>query len=390
MVEGPKLVGEALDAGAEPSRPVRGRPAAPRRPGRRPGPGRRRPGVRPGARRARAGGRHGHAAAGPGRRPVRRRRRSPTLRDADLVVVCVDVRDPGNLGTVLRSAEAAGVGGVICCDGSVDVYNPKSVRASAGSLFHVRVVAGGEPVEVLATLGGWGLRRLGDAARRAARPTTRSTSPAHRPRARQRGPRPAGAGRGRLVDELGDHPDGRAGGVAQRRHGRRRPVLRGGPPARHDRPRSGRSHAGRRCDLDRLPDAVLECDADRRVRGGQRRRRRADRATPPTSWSAATSATLLEPRGADGERLLRRRLAPVGPPAVGRPHPRAGGPAAGRRRAPRCGSRVTGRYERDGDGRLTGRGARAARRRPPAARPSPRASRSSPPSATSCARRSRR
>ncbi len=83
------------------------------------------------------------------------------LGGADLVVVCVDVRDPGNLGTVLRSAEAAGVGGIICCDGSVDVYNPKSVRATAGSLFHTRVVARGEPVKVLGTLGGWGLRRLG-------------------------------------------------------------------------------------------------------------------------------------------------------------------------------------------------------------------------------------
>jgi TrmH family RNA methyltransferase len=83
------------------------------------------------------------------------------LEGAGLVVVCVDVRDPGNLGTVLRSAEAAGVGGIICCDGSVDVYNPKCVRASAGSLFHTRVVARGEPVKVLGTLGGWGLRRLG-------------------------------------------------------------------------------------------------------------------------------------------------------------------------------------------------------------------------------------
>ncbi len=82
------------------------------------------------------------------------------LRDVGLVVVCVDVRDPGNLGTVLRTAEAAGVGGVICCDGTVDVYNPKCVRASAGSLFHVRVVAGGEPEEVLARLGEWGMRRV--------------------------------------------------------------------------------------------------------------------------------------------------------------------------------------------------------------------------------------
>ena len=83
------------------------------------------------------------------------------LRSADLVVVCVDVRDPGNAGTVLRSAEAAGAGGVICCNGSVDVYNPKAVRASAGSLFHVPVVAGVDAIEVLRHIGGWGLSRLG-------------------------------------------------------------------------------------------------------------------------------------------------------------------------------------------------------------------------------------
>ena len=86
------------------------------------------------------------------------------LREADLVVVCVDVRDPGNTGALLRSAEAAGVGGVVCCDGSVDVFNPKTVRASAGALFHVPVVAGGDPVEVLEQMGRWGLQRLGTAA----------------------------------------------------------------------------------------------------------------------------------------------------------------------------------------------------------------------------------
>jgi TrmH family RNA methyltransferase len=83
---------------------------------------------------------------------------------ATLVVVCIDIRDPGNLGTVLRSAEAAGAGAVVCCDGSVDIYNPKVVRASAGSLFHVPVVAGGEPVEVLERLGAAKLQRLGTAA----------------------------------------------------------------------------------------------------------------------------------------------------------------------------------------------------------------------------------
>jgi TrmH family RNA methyltransferase len=86
------------------------------------------------------------------------------LRAADLVVVAVDVRDPGNAGTVLRSAEAAGAGGVLCCGGSVDVYNPKTVRASAGSLFHVPVVAGGDPVEVLRVMASWGVRRLGTTA----------------------------------------------------------------------------------------------------------------------------------------------------------------------------------------------------------------------------------
>ena len=62
---------------------------------------------------------------------------------------------------MLRSAEAAGAGGVVCCEGSVDVFNPKTVRASAGAIFHVPVVCGGDPAEVLDRLGQWGLRRLG-------------------------------------------------------------------------------------------------------------------------------------------------------------------------------------------------------------------------------------
>jgi TrmH family RNA methyltransferase len=83
----------------------------------------------------------------------------------DLVVVCAEVRDPGNAGTVLRSAEAAGADAVVCCDGSVDVYNPKTVRASAGAVFHVPVVSGVETVETLDRLGQAGLRRWGTVAR---------------------------------------------------------------------------------------------------------------------------------------------------------------------------------------------------------------------------------
>ncbi|HEX2064729.1 MAG TPA: RNA methyltransferase, partial [Acidimicrobiales bacterium] len=87
------------------------------------------------------------------------------LRHSTLLVVCVDVRDPGNAGTVLRSAEAAGADGVVFCGGSVDVYNPKTVRASSGALFHVPVVVGGDSAEVLERIGEWGMARLGAVAR---------------------------------------------------------------------------------------------------------------------------------------------------------------------------------------------------------------------------------
>jgi TrmH family RNA methyltransferase len=93
---------------------------------------------------------------------------APPDADPRPVVVCADVRDPGNLGTVLRSAEAAGAAGVVCCDGTVDAYNPKSVRASAGALFHVPLVVGGAPVAVVDALRAAGRRLVGAAARRGA------------------------------------------------------------------------------------------------------------------------------------------------------------------------------------------------------------------------------
>lgn len=63
-----------------------------------------------------------------------------------LVAVLAHVRDPGNAGTVLRCADAAGADAVILTDASVDLYNPKSVRASVGSHFHLPVAVG-VPVE---------------------------------------------------------------------------------------------------------------------------------------------------------------------------------------------------------------------------------------------------
>ena len=67
---------------------------------------------------------------------------------ADLVVVLAEVRDPGNAGTILRSADAFGADAVVFSAASVDPYNPKTVRASAGSLFHLPIVRGATPEDV--------------------------------------------------------------------------------------------------------------------------------------------------------------------------------------------------------------------------------------------------
>jgi TrmH family RNA methyltransferase len=87
----------------------------------------------------------------------------PDLRDASMVMVLVDVRDPGNAGTMIRTADAAGVDGIVHCDGTVDPTNPKTVRSSAGSIFHVPVVSGGDARHVMASLGGWGFVTVGTA-----------------------------------------------------------------------------------------------------------------------------------------------------------------------------------------------------------------------------------
>ena len=61
-----------------------------------------------------------------------------------LVVVLAGLQDPGNLGTILRSAEAFGATGIVSLPGTVNAWNPKAVRASAGSVFRVPLLAAGE------------------------------------------------------------------------------------------------------------------------------------------------------------------------------------------------------------------------------------------------------
>ncbi len=77
-----------------------------------------------------------------------------------LAVILASVRDPGNAGTVLRTADAAGAGGVVFSDASVDPYNSKCVRASAGSIFHLDLVLGGPVADTVGQLREAGLRVL--------------------------------------------------------------------------------------------------------------------------------------------------------------------------------------------------------------------------------------
>ncbi len=79
--------------------------------------------------------------------------------DATFVLVADRLADPGNAGTIMRSAEAAGADAVVLTPGSVDAYNPKVVRASAGSLFRIPVVEA--TLDSLA-----GFRRLGTSSHR--------------------------------------------------------------------------------------------------------------------------------------------------------------------------------------------------------------------------------
>ena len=83
------------------------------------------------------------------------------LGGADLTLVATQIGDPGNAGTLMRSAAAAGAQVIVLGKGSVDAYNPKVVRASAGACFAVRIVEGRPAMEILGALGSAGVSRLG-------------------------------------------------------------------------------------------------------------------------------------------------------------------------------------------------------------------------------------
>lgn len=91
-------------------------------------------------------------------------RQSPTaLKDVfaakpALLAVCEEVRDPGNLGTIIRAADAAGADAVVLTGRTVDPYNPKVVRATTGSLFHLPIAIGADLADVVERAHAEGLR----------------------------------------------------------------------------------------------------------------------------------------------------------------------------------------------------------------------------------------
>lgn len=76
-------------------------------------------------------------------------RDEPSRARPHLVTICADVRDPGNAGTVIRTSDAAGADAVVLAGHSVDPHNPKTVRATVGSLFHVPIADVEDPSDAV-------------------------------------------------------------------------------------------------------------------------------------------------------------------------------------------------------------------------------------------------
>lgn len=87
-------------------------------------------------------------------------RKKHQRKDVSLVVICSQIRDPGNAGTVIRCADAFGADAVILTEDSVELTNPKTVRASVGTMFHLPVVTGVPLAEALAACRDAGMQVL--------------------------------------------------------------------------------------------------------------------------------------------------------------------------------------------------------------------------------------
>ena len=83
------------------------------------------------------------------------------IRSAGTIIFCAGIQDPGNLGTVIRSADAVGAAGVIVSRGTVDPFNQKTIRSTMGSLFHLPLVQIDDEEESIRALKKRGIKVIG-------------------------------------------------------------------------------------------------------------------------------------------------------------------------------------------------------------------------------------
>jgi TrmH family RNA methyltransferase len=74
------------------------------------------------------------------------------------IVLLDSIQDPGNMGTIIRTADAAGFDGVIALNGCVDIYNPKVLRATMGSIFHIAIADHADMAETMSMIRKNGLK----------------------------------------------------------------------------------------------------------------------------------------------------------------------------------------------------------------------------------------
>ncbi len=214
------------------------------------------------------------------------------LDGADLALVAPKLGDPGNAGTLVRSAAAAGAQVIVLGRGSVDAYNPKVVRASAGACFAVRIVEGMTAVEILEALGARGVACLGAAATGGAPPESFDL---RAPTAFVLGHETQGLDPALALDAAVTIPMA-GGGVAQRRDGRHGAALRGGAPA------PGRTMTAA-TDLVARAEAIVADGVDAFAARSIARRSRRGRAPLPREVVAAER----DPGGDQERRRIRAR-----------------------------------------------------------------------------------
>lgn len=82
---------------------------------------------------------------------VKKKNNQKTLK-GDFYLICDKVQDPGNLGTIIRTAHAAGVNGIILTKGTVDIYNDKTIRSTMGSIFYIPIFYDDENYSIIRSL----------------------------------------------------------------------------------------------------------------------------------------------------------------------------------------------------------------------------------------------